>query len=385
VAELLKDESDRLVNNRSIIFPELPTYWDYFWIGLLAIFVISVLPGLGYFVSRSFPFHWQPVDGDPVHVNTDLDSDNGANVQALHLFESAGYGIVTPLSQPMPSYFILHIGFAFLASAQLLILFTTGRVVRWKLTSGTIEYDSAEDLHRLLALWSSICWLIVIITGAMTIPILHPTLQVANYAELCGVAAMFVGSIVSASTRQWVVHRLCAWGLIYSATASVFVGVSGRALQKFTAIPVFNIKAIGYTVAFMVPIIGLVRDIVIEIQKALNGQQNEELIQSLADRRHQLVSEKSRRFANELKPLQASRSVNLRRLSYIQKYDMVRNSLFMQEAEDSYKKRRSVRNPVGMQPTPSTRQMYRDLIDSDDDDSDVNGDGDELEVHLKSK
>ena len=268
----------------------------------------------------------------------------------------------------MPSYFILHTGSAFLASAQLLILFSTGRVLRWKLTSGTIEYDSAEDLHRLLALWSSVCWLIVISTGAMTIPMLHPSLQVANYAELCGVAAMFVGSIVSAYSRQWVLHRLCAWGLIYSATASVFVGVSGRALQKFSAMPVYNIKAIGYTVAFMVPIIGLVRDIVIEIQKLFNGQQNEELIQSLADRRHQLVSDKSRRFANELTPLQASRADKLRRLSYIQKFDMVRNGLFVQEAEDSFKRRRSIRNPVGMQPTPSTRQMYRDLIDTDDDD-----------------
>eukprot|EP00978_Attheya_sp_CCMP212_P024092 scaffold75209_cov29-Attheya_sp.AAC.1 len=308
VSVLLKEELDRYSNKRNLIFPEAPDLWDSFWIGLLVIFVFSVIPGLCFFASRSFPLHWLPTNESMTFENLGLTMD---------LYRTSGYGIVTPLSRAMPSYFFVHVCAGSIGSALLVFMFTTGRVLRWRLADGTVSYDSAKDLHKIVAFWSSLCWTVVIVTGAITIPLLHPVLQVANYAELAGVLLLLIGTLISAYLRQWVFHRLCAWGLVYSATASVFVGMSGRSLQAFTGMSAYEIKAIGYTVAFLTPIVGLARDLYVEISKL--SRDNEDMILSLAKKSHKRVSESSvRRFAKEMKPFKAARSDKMRMMSLYQ-------------------------------------------------------------------
>jgi hypothetical protein len=298
---LLTDEIARVTKKRNLVFPEAPGHWDMFWIGLLAVFVLSVIPGLFKFASRSFPFHWEPTGTSMVleDMNT-----------TLRLYKTAGYGIVTPLSKPMPSYFILHVLAGCLASLLLLVLFSTGRVMRWRLANGSVDYDSAEDLHKLAALASSFCWTVVIVTGAITIPLLHPTLQMANYAELCGVVCLFVGALSSAYFRQWVLHRLFAWGLIYSAVASIFVGVSGRSLQAWTGMTAYEIKAIGYAVAFLTPILGLIRDLLCEVSKMYSDY--DALVQRIGADRQRGMKQTTLVGA---RPFQAARGDKMRRLS----------------------------------------------------------------------
>ena len=80
--------------------------------------------------------------------------------------------------------------------------------MRWRLADGTVDWDDAEDLHKLSALYSSVFWIVIIGTGASAIPLLHPTLQIANYAELAGVTALFIGTLLSAYFRQWILQRL---------------------------------------------------------------------------------------------------------------------------------------------------------------------------------
>jgi hypothetical protein len=205
--------------------------------------------------------------------------------------------------------------------------------MRWRLADGTIQYDSADDLHRLAAFWSALFWSVIIISGALTIPLLHPTLQIANYAELVGVLTMFFGVLGSAYTRQWVLHRLCAWGLIYSATASVFVGLSGRSLQAWTGYSAYQIKAVGYTVAFCVPILGLIRDIYQEVKKL--NHDNKKFIQSLSQERYQRnVNEQKLNFVQQIKPFKGGRSDKMRRLSLLQ-------HIASREPEEDFCRRRS--------------------------------------------
>jgi hypothetical protein len=331
VSVLVTEEVTRLRAERHLVFPETPEKWDMFWIGLLVIFVFSTIPGLFYFASRHFPYHWTPLNQTLTHERS------GVNMQ---LYETAGYGVVTPLQRPVHSFFFLHVCSAFLSSALLVILFTTGRVMRWRLADGTIHYDSADDLHRLAAFWSFLLWTVIIITGALTIPLLHPTLQVANYAELVGVLTMFLGVLGSAYTRQWVFHRLCAWGLIYSATASVFVGLSGRSLQALTGYSAYQVKAVGYTVAFCVPILGLIRDIYQEVKKL--NRDNNEFIQSLSRERYQRnVNEQKLNFVKQIKPFKGARSDKMRRLSLLQ-------HIAAREPEEDFCRRRS--SVIGLQP-----------------------------------
>ena len=228
--------------------------WDAFWISTLCLFCFSVIPGLIRFASRQFPNHWVPTSDSMTIVGA-----MSFETITLNLYETAGYGIVTPLLEPMPFYFFFHVLFACIASVLLVGSFITGRIIRRKKLYSEVDYVTASDLHTQLAKVGSVCWLIVIVTGGFAVSILHPTLQIANYAELIGVSALFVGTVVSVKTESWVIHRFCAWGLIYSAAASVFVGASGRLLQSYTDLSAFEVKAIGYVVAFSIPIIGLSR------------------------------------------------------------------------------------------------------------------------------
>jgi hypothetical protein len=322
VSVLVAEEVTRLRTERHLVFPEAPEKWDMFWVGLLVIFVFSTIPGLFYFAFRQFPHHWTPL-----HQTL---AQDGVEMQ---LYETAGYGVVTPLQGPMHSFFFLHVFSALSSSVLLVFLFTTGRVLRWRLADGTIRYDSADDLHRLAAFWSTLLWTVIIITGALTIPLLHPTLQIANYAELVGVLTMFLGVLGSAYTRQWVLHRLCAWGLIYSATASVFVGLSGRSLQACTGYSAYQIKAVGYTVAFFVPILGLIRDLYQEFKKL--SRDNEDFIQSLSQERYQRnVDVQKLKFVQQIKPFKGARSDKMRRLSMLQ-------HIASREPEEDFCRRRS--------------------------------------------
>ena len=341
VSVLVTEEVTRLRTERQLVFPEAPELWDMFWIGLLLIFVLSTVPGLIYFCSRRFPYHWTPLNQTVTH-----------DAVYMELYETAGYGVVTPLQRPMHSFFFLHVFSAFLASALLFVKFTTGRVMRWRLADGTFNYDSADDLHRLAALWSSLLWTVIIIAGALTIPLLHPTLQIANYAELVGVSTMFIGVLLSAYTRQWILHRLCAWGLIYSATASVFVGLAGRGLQAWTEYSAYEIKAVGYTVAFCTPIFGLIRDIIQELKKL--NRDNEQFIQSLSQARYQRdVQARKLMFVQQIKPFQGARSDKMRRLSLLQ-------HITAGEPEDEYARRRS--SAVGLQPNRLMSQRTLDQL-----------------------
>eukprot|EP00545_Synedropsis_sp_CCMP1620_P003703 CAMPEP_0119011302 /NCGR_PEP_ID=MMETSP1176-20130426/5588_1 /TAXON_ID=265551 /ORGANISM="Synedropsis recta cf, Strain CCMP1620" /LENGTH=275 /DNA_ID=CAMNT_0006964103 /DNA_START=27 /DNA_END=854 /DNA_ORIENTATION=+ len=233
----------------------------------------------------------------------------------------------------MHTFFLLHVFSALLSSALLVILFTTGRVLRWRLQDGTIHYDSADDLHRIAGFWSALVWTVIIITGALTIPLLHPTLQIANYAELVGVLIMFIGVLLSAYTRQWVLHRLCAWGLIYSATASIFVGLSGRSLQAWTGYSPYQVKAVGYTIAFCIPILGLIRDIYQELKKL--NRDDREFLQSLSRERYQKdLNAQKLNFVKPFKPFKGARGDKMRRLSLIQ-------HLVTREPKEEFLRRRS--------------------------------------------
>ena len=304
---LLHTEVQRALdqNKRILLFPQAPTLWDCFFLGLLVIFVVSVLPGITLFVQRTFPQYWTLFQNQSVYFeNMDLH---------MNLYKTACYGIVTPLSKPMPFYFVWHVVAGSTASFLLLLLFTTGRVMRWRLADGTLDYDAAHDLHKLLALASTVCWTTIIVTGGSTIPLLHPTLQVANYAELVGVSTLFVGTLLTAYLRQWVFHRLLAWGLIYSAVASVFVLITGRSLQALTNWSAYDIKAIGYTVAFATPIFGLARDVVKEASKV--GQDKEQVVLELAQKHNLVLTQSKIRPIQKARPFQAARGDQLRTLS----------------------------------------------------------------------
>lgn len=303
---LLQDEIQRLGHKRSLVFPEAPSRWDRFWIGLLGVFVLSIIPGLFRFGAWRFPGHWKPT-GETLRLNDNINA-------TLQLYTTAGYGIVTPLSKPMPSYFFFHVMMGGMASLLLLVLFATGRVMRWRLTNGTVKYDSAENLHKLAALASLVCWPVIIVSGAITVPILHPILQVANYAECAGVLTLFVGTLLSAYFRQWIVHRLMAWGLIYSAVASIFVGISGRCLQAWSGWTAFEIKALGYTVAFLTPIFGLLRDLWCEAAKVHQQGYYEEMLARAAKQSHCELTD-MHEVPSVPCPFQAARSIKLRRLS----------------------------------------------------------------------
>ena len=305
VRTLLNEEIQRVKTKRGLIFPEMLSAWDTFWIGLLLLFVLSVIPGIFRFAARSFPNNWEAT-GESVTFED-------VNVK-MALYKSAGYGIITPLSRPMPFYFLFHVLFGGFASLLLWWLFTTGRVMRWRLADGTVDYDSAEDLHKICALLSAISWTAIIVTGGMTIPLLHPTLQVANYAELGGVLALFVITLLSAYFRQWVFHRLAAWGLIYSAVAAVFVCVSGRTLQAWSGLSTFEIKAIGYSVAFFTPIFGLTRDVLKELSKLRNDSLVNELEQIGRKKGAELKKSKIN-FVAEARPFKAARGDRLRQVS----------------------------------------------------------------------
>mmetsp|Transcript_22015 Transcript_22015/g.51845 ORF Transcript_22015/g.51845 Transcript_22015/m.51845 type:complete len:615 (+) Transcript_22015:121-1965(+) len=292
VKTLLGEEIQRATNRnrRVLMFPEAPDLWDVFWISLLVVFVLSVLPGTFAYVWSRLPSslpYWVTT-GDTVHFY-DVNS-------TMALYHSPHFNILTPLSKPMPNYFFVHIVFGAVASCLLIFLFTTGRVMRWRLADGTVDYDSADDLHKLSALFSSIFWVIIIGTGASAIPLLHPTLQIANYAELFGVVALFVGTLLSAYFRQWILHRLCVWGLIYSATASVFLLVNGRLLQAYSGLPCFQVKAINYVLAFSIPIVGLGRDVFGELKKMNTDDDKMELkLQQVAEE-HNLQLHRSSNF-----------------------------------------------------------------------------------------
>ena len=304
VRTLLNEEIQREKTKRGLIFPEMPSAWDTFWIGLLLIFVLSVIPGLFRFGARSFPNYWEAT-GEIVNFED-------VNVK-MALYKSAGYGIITPLSRPMPFYFLFHVLFGGFASLLLWWLFTTGRVMRWRLADGTVDCDSAEDLHKICALLSTMSWTVIIVTGGITIPLLHPTLQVANYAELGGVCALFVITLLSAYFRQWVFHRLAAWGLIYSAVAAVFVCVCGRTLQAWSGLSTFEIKAIGYSVAFFTPIFGLTRDILRELSKLRNDNVNE--LEQLGRKKGAELKKSKTNFVAKARPFQAARGDRLRQVS----------------------------------------------------------------------
>jgi hypothetical protein len=109
-------------------------------------------------------------------------------------------------------------------------------------------------------------WFIIIISGDLDIPLLHPTLQLANYAELFGLSALFVGTLTLAYYRQGILHCLCNWGLVYSATASVFLLINGQMLQALSDLSCFvHIKGIkNYILSFSIQIVGLARDLVME-------------------------------------------------------------------------------------------------------------------------
>jgi len=305
VSTLLNEEIQRVKTKRGLIFPEMPSAWDTFWIGLLVIFVLSVIPGIFRFAARSFPNNWEAT-GETVTFED-------VNVE-MALYKSAGYGIITPLSKPMPFYFLFHVLFGGLASLLLWWLFTTGRVMRWRLADGTVDYDSAEDLHKLCAMLSAISWTLIIVTGGITIPLLHPTLQVANYAELGGVCALFVITLLSAYFRQWVFHRLAAWGLIYSAVAAVFVCVCGRTLQAWSSMSTFEIKAIGYSVAFFTPIFGLSRDVLKELSKLSNDSLVNDLEQ-IGRKKGAKLKKSKIKFVAEARPFKAARGDRLRQVS----------------------------------------------------------------------
>ena len=305
VSTLLNEEIQRVKTKRGLIFPEMPSAWDTFWIGLLVIFVLSVIPGIFRFAARSFPNNWEAT-GETVTFED-------VNVE-MALYKSAGYGIITPLSKPMPFYFLFHILFGGFASLLLWWLFTTGRVMRWRLADGTVDYDSAEDLHKICAMLSAISWTLIIVTGGITIPLLHPTLQVANYAELGGVCALFVITLLSAYFRQWVFHRLAAWGLIYSAVAAVFVCICGRTLQAWSSMSTFEIKAIGYSVAFFTPIFGLTRDVLKELSKLRNDSLVKDLEQ-IGRKKGAKLKKSKIKFVAEARPFKAARGDRLRQVS----------------------------------------------------------------------
>jgi hypothetical protein len=310
VSALINEEIQRITQKRSLIFPEAPEKWDMFWAGMLVVFIATVLPGFYMYYSQSLSQgvgapYWKPIGQSVFFENVKT---------GMEIYETPHYGVLTPLRAPMPNHFVFHVLFGTLASVLLIMLFTTGRVMRWRIADGTVDYDSAEDLHKLSAFWSLWFWLIIIGTGTYAIPLLHPTLQYANYAEMVGVATLFVGTLLSAYFRQWILHRLCSWGLIYSATASVFLLVNGRALQAYSSLPCFYIKAINYILAFSIPIVGILRDTRYEFSKLNNVEDNVSKLREIAKKTNQQL-QTSRRSQFGVTPFQAARGDKKRRLS----------------------------------------------------------------------
>jgi hypothetical protein len=305
---LINQEVERIMKRRKLFFPEAISKWDIFWVGLLFLFVLSVLPGFYCYFAKVYPqgdSYWKPTGG--ISFFRDVD-------KLMTLYTTPHFGITTPLQLPMPNHFVTHVLFGGLASALLVFHFITGRVMRWRLTNGTVKFESAEALHKSAAIWSSIFWVIIIVTGTKAVPLLHPFLQIANYAESCAVSTLFIGTLLSAYSRQWVLHRLCSWGLIYSATASVFLLVNGRLLQALTTVPTYNIKAINYLLAFSIPMVGLLRDILYECSKLNQVEENEAGLYELAEQNHQhLIPMEIEAYS--CKPFQAARGYKQRRLS----------------------------------------------------------------------
>jgi hypothetical protein len=304
----MEKEIERITKKRILFMPEAPTKWDSFWVGLLVVFVVSVLPGAYAYLASRWPTggrYWVPT-GETIHFE-DVQTD-------MAFYHTPHFGIQTPLSKPMSNYFFIHVICGSMSAGLLVLLFTTGRVMRWRLADGTVDYDTAEDLHKLTAFYSSAIWFIIIISGALAIPLLHPTLQLANYAELFGVSALFVGTLTSAYYRQWILHRLCAWGLVYSATASVFLLINGRMLQAFSNLSCFHIKAINYVLAFSIPIVGLARDLVMEFTKFDKLDEMEGTLRTIAVKNN-LVLRQSSTFQFGAVPFQAARGDKTRRMS----------------------------------------------------------------------
>jgi len=331
LASLLGSEVSRSVNKMHLWMPELPSYWDQFWMINTVVFVFSMIPGLFGFVSRPFPEHWEKIgtftyDNETMNNYFMYGEDTTNNSAAeFGLYMSAGYQLHTPLLHPMPSTFWIHTTCACLSGVMLIFQITSGRTIRWKIEPelNSAHLTKAEDVHALLGYLSFPIWVAILITGGHAIELLHPTLQLPNKMEWCGVTSLVILTFVSAWKKWWILHRLCSWGLIYSAGASVVVCVCGNTMQNILNLSVYDTKAFNYFFAYATVLIGVVHDVIHELRKlSFEMETLEEIKHEQEEGECDLDVDRLRLFKSDekvtLKPfLNHSRSLSQRRVSHM--------------------------------------------------------------------
>lgn len=230
--------------------------WDILWVLIIITFIVSLIPGLLRFPMRAYPNHWAKIKQGATSDMTAVSCVEG-------IYSSASYHINTPLQYPMPSFFYFHIIAAFGAGVILLLQMTSGRTIRWGKTQKVVQF--AQGVHSKLGYLSIGIWVIIVITGGMSIRLLHPTFQVLNSIELVAVTSLLILTVVSAWKGWWALHRISARGLVYSAGTSVVIACTGNIMQHILLFSVYDTKLYNYGFAFIVPAIGICFDIAHEL------------------------------------------------------------------------------------------------------------------------